>query len=66
MSGVFPVKPQWRAALAAITHVDGTARLQALPREMAPRLTTCSSPTGSEAAFRCCSTPPSTWPASRS
>jgi carbamoyltransferase len=38
MSGVFPVKPQWRQALAAVTHVDGTARLQALPREMAPRL----------------------------
>lgn len=38
MSGVFPVKPEWRAALAAVTHVDGTARLQALPREMAPRL----------------------------
>ena len=38
MSGVFPVRPQWRAALAAVTHVDGTARLQALPREMAPRL----------------------------
>jgi len=38
MSGVFPVKAQWRSALAAVTHVDGTARLQALPREMAPRL----------------------------
>jgi len=38
MSGVFPVRPEWRAALAAVTHVDGTARLQALPREMAPRL----------------------------
>ena len=38
MSGVFPVKPQWRAALAAVTHVDGTARVQALEREMAPRL----------------------------
>jgi len=38
MSGVFPVKPEWRSALAAVTHVDGTARLQALPREMAPRL----------------------------
>jgi carbamoyltransferase len=38
MSGVFPVKPQWRAALAAVTHVDGTARLQVLEREMAPRL----------------------------
>jgi carbamoyltransferase len=32
------VKPQWRSALAAVTHVDGTARLQALPREMAPRV----------------------------
>jgi carbamoyltransferase len=38
MSGVFPVKPAMRQALAAVTHVDGTARLQALPREMAPRL----------------------------
>jgi carbamoyltransferase len=38
MSGVFPVRPQWRDRLAAITHVDGTARVQALEREMAPRL----------------------------
>jgi len=38
MSGVFPVRPEWRARLAAITHVDGSARLQALEREMAPRL----------------------------
>jgi carbamoyltransferase len=38
MSGVFPVRPEWRARLAAITHVDGTARLQALERDMAPRL----------------------------
>jgi carbamoyltransferase len=38
MSGVFPVRPEWRESLAAITHVDGTARLQALDREMAPRL----------------------------
>jgi carbamoyltransferase len=38
MSGVFPVKPQWRAALAAVTHIDGTARVQALERDMAPRL----------------------------
>ncbi len=37
MSGVFPVRPEWREKLAAITHVDGTARLQAVPREMAPR-----------------------------
>jgi carbamoyltransferase len=38
MSGVFPVRPEWRAKLAAITHVDGTARLQALDRDMAPKL----------------------------
>jgi carbamoyltransferase len=36
MSGVFPVRPAWRERLAAVTHVDGTARLQAVPREMAP------------------------------
>jgi carbamoyltransferase len=38
MSGVFPVRPQWRQRLAAVTHVDGTARVQAVPRAMAPRL----------------------------
>src|SRR5947209_14611868 len=38
MSGVFPVRPEWREKLAAITHVDGTARVQALDRDMAPRL----------------------------
>ncbi len=38
MSGVFPVRPEWRARLAAVTHVDGSARLQALERSMAPRL----------------------------
>lgn len=38
MSGVFPVRPEWRRRLAAITHVDGTARLQTLERGMAPRL----------------------------
>jgi carbamoyltransferase len=40
MSGVFPVRPQFRARLAAVTHVDGTARVQALERAMAPRLYT--------------------------
>ena len=29
---------QWRERLAAITHADGTARLQTLERGMAPRL----------------------------
>ncbi|NWK94371.1 carbamoyl transferase [Sphingobium lactosutens] len=38
MSGVFPVRPQWRGKLAAVTHVDGTARVQVLDRGMAPGL----------------------------
>lgn len=38
MSGVFPVRPEWRAKLQAVTHVDGTARVQAVERAMAPRL----------------------------
>jgi carbamoyltransferase len=38
MSGVFPVRPEWRSRLQAITHIDGTARLQALERDMSPRL----------------------------
>ena len=37
MSGVFPVRPEWRARLAAVTHVDGTARVQAVDRAHAPR-----------------------------
>jgi len=38
MSGVFPVRREWRSRLAAVTHVDGTARVQVLDRSMAPRL----------------------------
>jgi carbamoyltransferase len=38
MSGVFPVRPEWRERLAAVTHIDGTARVQLLDAEMAPRL----------------------------
>ncbi|HEY6816095.1 MAG TPA: carbamoyltransferase N-terminal domain-containing protein [Croceibacterium sp.] len=38
MSGVFPVRPEWRERLGAVTHVDGTARVQTLEREFAPRL----------------------------
>jgi len=38
MSGVFPVRPEWRSRLQAITHVDGTARLQVLEATMVPRL----------------------------
>ncbi|MGH7281923.1 MAG: carbamoyltransferase C-terminal domain-containing protein, partial [Polyangiaceae bacterium] len=37
MSGVFPVKPEWREKLAAITHVDGTARVQTVERAKAPK-----------------------------
>jgi carbamoyltransferase len=38
MSGVFRVRPEWRSQLPGVTHVDGTARVQVLEREMAPRL----------------------------
>ncbi len=38
MSGVFPVRPEWRNPLAAVTHIDGSARVQALERAMAPRM----------------------------
>jgi carbamoyltransferase len=38
MSGVFPVRPEWRSWLEAVTHVDGSARVQVLPRDMEPRL----------------------------
>src|SRR5215813_6668300 len=38
MSGVFPVRREWRSSLQAITHVDGTARVQVLELPMAPRL----------------------------
>src|SRR5262249_38125338 len=37
MSGVFPVRAEFRERLAAVTHVDGTARLQAVDRATAPR-----------------------------
>lgn len=37
MSGVFPVRPEWRDRLAAVTHVDGTARVQTVDPDMAPR-----------------------------
>ena len=50
MSGVFPVRPEWRARLAAVTHVDGTARVQAVDRETSPRfhalLVACGARTG--------------------
>jgi len=36
MSGVFPVKPEWRERLAAVTHVDGSARPQTVEKEISP------------------------------
>ena len=40
MSGVFPVRSEWRSRLESITHVDGSARVQVLEHAMAPRLHT--------------------------
>jgi carbamoyltransferase len=40
MSGVFPVRREWRSSLQAVTHVDGTARVQVLERPMVSRLHT--------------------------
>ena len=37
MSGVFPVREEHRARLGAVTHVDGTARVQTVDRAIAPR-----------------------------
>ncbi len=37
MSGVFNVRPEWRSQLAAVTHVDGSARVQVLERAMGRR-----------------------------
>src|SRR5438552_18565124 len=38
MSGVFPVRREWCSRLQAITHVDGTARVQVLEPAMSLRL----------------------------
>jgi carbamoyltransferase len=40
MSGVFPVRREWRERLAAVTHTDGTARVQVVEKEIAPRFHT--------------------------
>src|SRR5204863_7783692 len=41
MSGVFPVRPEWRDRLAAVTHVAGTAPVQTVDPTIAPP---CHSP----------------------
>jgi carbamoyltransferase len=38
MSGVFPVRAEHRPRLAAVTHVDGSARVQTVERSMCPLL----------------------------
>jgi carbamoyltransferase len=38
MLEVHDVRPEWHEQLAAITHVDGTARLQTVSRDVSPRL----------------------------
>ena len=37
MEKVFPVKPEKRAEVPAVTHVDGTGRLQTVDKEISPR-----------------------------
>ncbi len=36
MMHVVKIKPEWRAKLPAITHVDGTGRLQSVDRDSNP------------------------------
>lgn len=38
MQIVVPVRPPWRAGLGAVTHVDGTARVQTVREDEHPRL----------------------------
>ncbi len=37
MEKVYPIKPSRRAAIPAVTHVDGSGRLQSVLRDVAPR-----------------------------
>jgi carbamoyltransferase len=37
MEKVFPIKPEKYAVIPAVTHVDGTGRLQTVDREVSPR-----------------------------
>ena len=37
MEKVFPIKEEKRASIPAVTHVDGTGRLQSVNREVSPR-----------------------------
>ena len=37
MEKVFPIRPEKRALIPAVTHVDGTGRLQTVDKELSPR-----------------------------
>jgi len=37
MEKVFPIRPEKHAAIPAVTHVDGTGRLQTVDKEVSPR-----------------------------
>ena len=37
MEKVFPIKPEKQAEIPAVTHVDGTGRLQTVSKEVSPR-----------------------------
>ena len=37
MEKVFPIKPEKREVIPAVTHVDGTGRLQTVDKEISPR-----------------------------
>ena len=67
MSGVFPVRDEWREQLGAITHVDGTARVQTVDaRKSAAVLCAPRKISDGAAAFPFCSIRRSIWRASRS
>jgi carbamoyltransferase len=37
MEKVFPIRPEKQAEIPAVTHVDGTGRLQTVDKHIAPR-----------------------------
>ena len=61
-----PVREDKRALIPAVTHVDGTARVQTVSRYPNARFWEVISEFGQITEFRCCSTRPSTSGTSRS
>jgi carbamoyltransferase len=37
MEKVFPIRPEKQASIPAVTHVDGTGRLQSVDKDISPR-----------------------------